>query len=100
MRSLVFLSAITFLAACPGPTRFEGSAFFPGGPDGCAAKCASQPGLEMSSFIYAGEFSTACVCRSKAQAAASESDTAAAVGVVMQARAAAARQQQHKPAGR
>ena len=91
MRSLLVL-ALGLLAACPNPTRFEGDAFVPGGPAACAARCASEPGLEMASFIYAGEFSTACVCRVRPAPAQSlpapatssltqDSDASAAVGV-------------------
>jgi hypothetical protein len=51
--------------------------------------------MEMASFVYAGEFSSACVCQprgaARGQAATSESGTSAIVGVMTQMRA----QQQH-----
>jgi hypothetical protein len=50
------------LAGCAMPTSFEGEAKFPGGASGCRAKCAAD-GLEMASFVYVGEFSTACACK-------------------------------------
>jgi hypothetical protein len=51
------------LAACgPDPTRFHGAATFPNGPSGCRARCSAD-GLEMSGFVYSGEFATSCVCR-------------------------------------
>lgn len=59
LRILALPVALT-LAACA--TSFTGEAHFPGGVGGCAATCQAQ-GLEMSGFIYSGEFSSACVCR-------------------------------------
>jgi hypothetical protein len=58
--SLLALPAAFALASCQ--TSFQGDPHFPGGVGGCAATC-QQAGLEMSGFIYSGEFSSACVCR-------------------------------------
>ena len=60
MRNLLRILPALVLAACA--TSFTGEAHFPGGAGGCAATCQAQ-GLEMSGFIYSGEFSSACVCR-------------------------------------
>lgn len=63
MRSILIilaLPAVLALAACA--TTFTGDPHFPGGANGCAATC-QQAGLEMSGFIYSGEFSSSCVCR-------------------------------------
>jgi hypothetical protein len=50
------------LPACTRPTAFEGEAKFPGGARGCYDRCAAE-GLEMASFVYVGEYSTACACQ-------------------------------------
>ena len=43
-------------------TAFAGAARVEGGPRGCYHKCRDQR-MEMESFVYMGEYSTACVCR-------------------------------------
>ncbi len=103
-------------------TAFTGAPHYPGGPRACHADCARQ-NMEMSSFIYSGEFATSCVCRPRMspapvapppadtpapatpatpppsaarpddRAERDAADAAAAAGVVMQERRAAARQQ-------
>jgi hypothetical protein len=88
-----------FLLGCA--TSFQGEARFPQGPRGCFNKCQSV-GMEMSSFVYVGEYSTGCVCtlkRAKTAAfngaasttaddeAASAATSAAAVGVILKMRA-------------
>lgn len=87
------------LAFCAGgcQTNFVGAAKFPGGIDGCETRC-EKDGLKMGAFVYAGEYSTACVCEpaDKKEADTKRSAQAsgpAAVGVVLQARAANERQQ-------
>src|SRR5690606_12858421 len=44
-----------------GATSFIGDAQFPGGPDACRSRC-SQDGLKEAAYVYAGEYSSACVC--------------------------------------
>jgi hypothetical protein len=57
------------IGACqPNPTVFRGSAQFPGGPSACHARCGSD-GLEMSGFVYSGDFATSCVCRPRGETA-------------------------------
>lgn len=66
---LLAVSSILLGGACqPNPTVFRGSAQFPGGPSACSARCAAD-GLEMSGFVYSGEFATSCVCRPPGAAA-------------------------------
>ena len=60
--SLLSLSLLAGLTACHPTTEFRGEAHFPGGAPACAAKCR-QGGLEMSGFVYSGEFASSCVCR-------------------------------------
>jgi hypothetical protein len=55
------------------PTEFRGEAFFPGGPARCVQSCAAQ-NLEMSSFVYSGEFATSCVCHVRAATASVDAD--------------------------
>jgi hypothetical protein len=90
--------AVTFgtmasLGACTPPTSFEGEAQFPGGPRGCFDRCA-QNNMDMGSFVYVGEFSTACACKPRivsGPAPVSEVDSegaavASAAGVELQRR--------------
>jgi hypothetical protein len=78
---------------CQTPTSFEGEAKFPGGPRGCFDRCASQQ-MDMASFVYVGEYSTACACQPRhASGAATSSNervsaavVAAAAGAEMQRR--------------
>jgi hypothetical protein len=58
----VALATMVSLGACTPPTAFEGEAQFPGGPRGCFDRCA-QNNMDMGSFVYVGEFSTACACK-------------------------------------
>lgn len=83
------------LVGCHQPTSFEGKAKFPGGVNGCRRQCASRE-LEMASFIYIGEYSSACACKPRAAAGqlgvqSADGDAAiaaAAAGVELQRRAA------------
>jgi len=87
-------------------TSFVGDARFPGGALGCFKQC-QRVGMEMASFVYVGEYSTACACKTKTTAAATAQPSAdgdiegavvaAAAGVELQRRAAEA--QQHGLAG-
>lgn len=87
MRARLLLLGISWsligsvIGACqPNPTVFRGSAQFPGGPSACHARCTSD-GLEMSGFVYSGEFASSCVCRPPSEAsspAASPSSAPAA----------------------
>jgi hypothetical protein len=95
---------LVLLVAPACATEFTGAPHYPGGPRACHADCARQ-NMEMSSFVYSGEFASSCVCRprpartspppagSGAPGARSdrddEDDAAAAIGVVMQQRRAA-----------
>jgi hypothetical protein len=60
--SPLWVSLLAGLAACLPRTEFHGAAHFPGGAPACAAKCR-QDSLEMSGFVYSGEFASSCVCR-------------------------------------
>ena len=77
-------------------TSFVGDAQFPGGALGCFKQC-QKIGMEMSSFVYVGEYSSACACRLKASSTARSSNdnaeaqsaaVAAGAGVEMQRRQA------------
>jgi hypothetical protein len=81
VRAGVALSVLSlFGAACVPPTSFEGESKFPGGAPGCLHKCREQR-MEMASFVYVGEFSTACACRpiQASQGAAANDDSSAAI---------------------
>jgi hypothetical protein len=77
-------------------TSFTGDAKFPGGARGCWEAC-KRDGMEMASFVYVGEFSTACACKPAGSGAHAEDDAAgvpaAVAGVETQRREA--EQQQH-----
>ncbi len=80
------------------PTNFQGSAKYPGGARGCFDAC-KEGGMKMGAFVFAGEYSTACVCEPLDPPTGGAKQTAggigpAAVGVVLQARAS---QQAHQP---
>lgn len=68
------------LSACS--THFHGNAKFPDGPVGCYRRCAATKAFEMDSFVYMGEYSTACVCRVKPDLGETRASVAA-VGVVV-----------------
>jgi hypothetical protein len=94
----VCLLVLSGMASCVPPTEFKGSSQFPGGALGCFNQCAKL-GMEMATFVYVGEYSTACACKPKlagAAQAASQADVEAAVaaagaGVELQRREAEAR---------
>ena len=119
---LLLIVLVPLLSACR--TEFTGAPHFPNGVDGCRATCA-QDGLEMSGFVYSGEFASSCVCRPKAtggwptayppapgappppasqktrpndddRAALDAADASAAIGVVMQQRRAQKQQQDNQ----
>ncbi len=124
-RTFLLLALVILVPACP-KTEFHGSPYFPDGAQGCKAQC-SRDGLEMSGFVYSGEFATSCVCRAKesagwpaappapyppppaptsgkehgkdSRAALDAADASAAIGVVMQTRDQQ-QQQQQQQAGR
>jgi hypothetical protein len=80
--------AIHLLALLAGAcaTSFQGSAMVEGGRRGCERKCAAN-GLQMQSFVFMGEYSTACVCDVPGHTAHVDSAAeAAAVGVMTQMR--------------
>jgi hypothetical protein len=95
--SKVLVLGLCAIAGCA--TSFQGEAKFPGGPRACYKRCAAA-GLEMSSFVYVGEYSTGCVCGLKASMRTANTSqderdvtaatSAAAVGVVLQMRRAQA----------
>jgi hypothetical protein len=75
-------------------TTFYGNPAFPDGAPGCFKTCQRQ-NMEMASFVYVGEYSTACACKPRvasahADSARPEGDeaaiVAAAAGVDMQRR--------------
>jgi len=53
---------LTLALASGCTTQFYGEPMFPGGARGCWDKCHGE-GLEMSAFVYMGEYSSGCVCR-------------------------------------
>lgn len=94
LRSIVFSAVLLGLTGCA--TNFTGSPKFPGGARGCLDKCARE-GMAMGAFVYAGEYSTACVCVPAEEGKSAQTNSAfgmAAVGVITQMRAAQ-QQQQH-----
>ena len=66
--SRVAMVAFGFLglctASCREPTSFRGEAQFPGGALGCFKQC-QKVGMDMASYVYVGEYSTACACKPK-----------------------------------
>lgn len=68
------------LGACQ--TAFQGEAQFPGGPEGCFDHCAKH-NMDMASFVYVGEYSSACACSPRASGAVSASDSAHVEGAVV-----------------
>jgi hypothetical protein len=79
-------------------TTFMGSPMFPGGARGCFERCHAEH-MEMASFVYVGEYSTACACRTLGPGAAAASIeggiVAATAGVETQRQQAAQQQQMH-----
>lgn len=78
-------------------TTFQGDAEFPGGARGCFDRCQTLR-MEMASYVFVGEYSTACACKPRvAQAALTGEDdsadqaavVAAGAGVELQRRAMA-----------
>jgi len=80
--ALLFM-ALSSLLGCA--TSFVGDAQFPGGAPGCFKQCQAG-GMEMATFVYVGEYSSACACRLKANAPGlSSSANADADGAVVAA---------------
>jgi hypothetical protein len=92
----LLLLASSCLLSCA--TSFVGDAQFPGGALGCFKQC-QKIGMEMASFVYVGEYSSACACKLKSTATAAQSSdiegavVAAGAGVEMERRRAGAAQQ-------
>ncbi|CAN5635711.1 hypothetical protein BH09MYX1_BH09MYX1_30770 [soil metagenome] len=63
MKHVLGMMALLAVSGC-GATSFDGNAYVPGGANGCYKKCEAA-GMSMASFVYVGEFSTACVCALK-----------------------------------
>jgi hypothetical protein len=101
--ALFTLAGMVSLGACQRPTSFEGRAQFPGGPQGCYHHC-QQAGLEMATFVYVGEYSTACACKLRSVPVAApvatsgddEAVVAAAAGVELQRRRIEEQQRQQQ----
>jgi hypothetical protein len=92
MRRLAVLGL--FLSGCT--TTFYGAAYYPGGAKSCQINCRAK-GMEMSAFVFAGEYSTACVCgprESEAAPTAAET-TASSVAVATMIRQQQAAASQH-----
>ncbi len=90
------MAGFTLLLSMGCATSFTGSAHIKGGRSGCERRCA-QDGLEMSAFVYMGEYSDACVCGKpgrQGHVAESAAVEGAAASVVMQMRQAQREQQQ------
>jgi len=97
--ALTWFAFVLVAAGCA--TSFTGDAHYPGGARACFAKCASEQ-MQMSGFVYMGEYSSACVCEPRhtgavatgGEAIASSSEVGGAgaagatgaVGVILQAR--------------
>lgn len=103
-RCAVSLALLLGLGAGSGcRTEFVGDPRFPGGARGCFEKC-SELNMEMATFVYVGEYSTACACKpiktrtglgmtsqnDEDEAGIEGAVMAASAGVVMQSRAAEA----------
>jgi hypothetical protein len=86
---LVAMGSLLLGAGCQ--TQFYGDPAFPGGAPACFEKCRRQ-NMEMASFVYVGEYSTACACKPRGASARAlpEGDqaaiVAAAAGVELQRR--------------
>jgi hypothetical protein len=77
----VCLLVLSGMASCVPPTEFKGSSQYPGGALGCFNQCA-KIGMEMATFVYVGEYSTACACKPRIAGgghATSQADVEAAV---------------------
>lgn len=72
----IVLLALVCVGGCEPPTSFEGKAQFPGGPRGCFQECSRQ-NMVMGSFVYVGEYSSACACKPKTNAAGPAAENAA-----------------------
>jgi hypothetical protein len=88
--SIVVAAIVGLVSACA--TTFTGDAHYPGGAAACHADCQKQ-NMQMSAFVYSGEFSSSCVCRPMGAVGAAEDDgavdtsaAAAAVEVTNRAR--------------
>jgi hypothetical protein len=77
-------------------TMFFGSSHYPGGPKACQTDCRAK-GLAMSAFVFAGEYSTACVCgpREAESSSSGAATTAASVAVATMMRQQQAASQPH-----
>ena len=108
MRRLSFaLSSFALILVSSGcATSFTGDAHYPGGARACFAKCASEQ-MQMSGFVYMGEYSSACVCEPRRTGAVAVASTGVvggagaagatgAVGVILQARMQQQQQQQQR----
>jgi hypothetical protein len=88
--SAFIVAQLTFGCA----TSFTGSAFFPGGPRGCKARC-ERAGMAFGGFVYAGEYSTSCFCEPRGSGGSGGSSqsrastVAPAAGVMLQQQRAA-----------
>src|SRR5262245_56175312 len=100
LRLAVGISGLLYIVGslgCQTPTSFEGEAKFPGGPRGCYQRCQAEQ-LEMASFVYVGEYSSACACQLRRTGPAASNETvssavvAAAAGSELQRRRIAAQQ--------
>lgn len=85
------------VVSCVPPTSFNGDSQFPGGALGCFKQC-EKIRMDMATFVYVGEYSTACACKPKvvaggqpvSQADAEAAVAAAGTGVELQRRQAEA----------
>jgi len=62
MRIHLMLLALVALSGCV--TRFYGEPQFPGGARACFDRCQAEH-MEMDAFVYHGEFSSSCACRTR-----------------------------------
>lgn len=96
---LAVCCSLSLLLGCMD-THFQGSPQFPGGVRGCWEHCRRE-GLVMGSFVFVGEYSSACVCRlPTSPGATAEADSgalvAAAAGVEMQRQRQEQQRQMHQ----
>ena len=88
---LLVLSGTASCTTVP-TTEFKGGSRFPGGALGCFNQCVKL-GMEMATYVYVGEYSTACACKPKLAGGAQVSSQADAEGAVAAASAGVELQQ-------
>jgi len=99
----LFVFGLLGTSSCEPPTSFKGEPKFPGGPTGCYERCREYE-MDMATFVFVGDYSTACACKLKetkrssgAQPVDDQAATvAAAAGVELQRRRIEEQQRQQQ----